>query len=310
MNIHICRCVLSAWAVVAFAFFTETSFGGFVYVANQGSGTVGLYTDTGVAVNPNLITGLQTVEGLAVADGFLYVSTFGSGIGVFTGKVGKYTLLGEPVNPSLITGLAQPTSIAISGNDLYVNNAGSANVGKYTTSGATVNPSFITVTGGGGDAVAVSGSTVFVAIGGNYRIASYSAATGAVINNNLIPNQVQVTSLTVSGSDLYAVRQNSVGKYTTSGAVQNASLITGLNNPFGVTVDGSNLFVSSFFPNSLVGRYTTSGATINSSLISTGLNRPYGIAAVAAIPEPTTLIWGVGILCVSLVGRRRLPKLH
>ena len=35
----------------------------------------------------------------------------------------------------------------------------------------------------------------------------------------------------------------SIGEYTTSGAIVNPSLVSGLNGPFGIAVSGSNLFV-------------------------------------------------------------------
>jgi hypothetical protein len=253
------------------------------------------------------------VEALAVSDGFLYVSSFGSGYGP-TGTIGKYTLMGAPVNASLITGLTQPTSIAISGTDLYVNNAGTPRVGKYTTSGGTVNASFISTTGGGAQSVAVSGSNLYVAINGNYRIAEYSTSTGAEVNDNFIPSVVNVYSLAVSGSDLYVMNGASsngfVSKYTTSGALENTSLVSGLNDPFGVAVDDndSHMYVSSFYPNSIVGEYTTSGGTIDPSLISTGLNRPFGIAVTESVPEPSSLVLLaagiVALFCRGLSGYR------
>ena len=56
-----------------------------------------------------------------------------------------------------------------------------------------------------------------------------------------------------------------VGDYTNSGAVVNASLISGLGAPTGIAVSGSNLFV---VDGGTVGEYTTSGAVVNASLIS------------------------------------------
>ncbi len=63
-----------------------------------------------------------------------------------------------------------------------------------------------------------------------------------------------------------------MGEYTTSGATVNASLITGLDEPEGISVSGSDIFVTNLGSNT-VGEYTTSGATVNASLI-TGLEEP------------------------------------
>ncbi len=61
----------------------------------------------------------------------------------------------------------------------------------------------------------------------------------------------------------------------------NASLVSGLENPTGIVVSGSDLFVANFGGGSsgegLIGEYTTSGATVDASLVS-GLTDPEGIA--------------------------------
>ena len=68
-----------------------------------------------------------------------------------------------------------------------------------------------------------------------------------------------------------------MGEYTDTGRVVNADLIsTGLANPVGIAVSGSDLYISSGTPG-VVGEYTTSGGTVNASLI-TGLNSPAGLA--------------------------------
>jgi MYXO-CTERM domain-containing protein len=86
-----------------------------------------------------------------------------------------------------------------------------------------------------------------------------------------------------------------LGEYTTSGATINSSLISGLTDPFGLALSGSDLFVanedaltigialsgSNLLVSNVgigtVGEYTTSGATVNASLIS-GLGGPAGLA--------------------------------
>ena len=55
----------------------------------------------------------------------------------------------------------------------------------------------------------------------------------------------------------------------------NSSLISGLNDPTGIAVSGSDIFVANLGASSL-GEYTTSGTTVNASLIS--MATPWGIA--------------------------------
>jgi glucose/arabinose dehydrogenase len=65
--------------------------------------------------------------------------------------------------------------------------------------------------------------------------------------------------------------------------VVNASLISGLNSPSELALDGDgHLFVANYYcgnwpGNDTLGEYTTSGAVVNASLIS-GLDRPVGVA--------------------------------
>jgi hypothetical protein len=54
-------------------------------------------------------------------------------------------------------------------------------------------------------------------------------------------------------------------------------LVSGLSEPAGIAVSGSDLFVANNISGGTIGEYTTSGATVNASLIS-GLSFPGGIA--------------------------------
>ncbi len=75
---------------------------------------------------------------------------------------------------------------------------------------------------------------------------------------------------------LSQANQGRIAEYTTSGALVNPSLITGLNAPNNITASGGNLFIS-LINTGTIAEYTTSGATVNRSLI-TGMNSPAGVA--------------------------------
>ncbi len=78
----------------------------------------------------------------------------------------------------------------------------------------------------------------------------------------------------VSGDDVFVANSGNgtIGEYTTSGAVINASLITGLAGAESVAVSGGNLVChSDKHRNDL--EYTTSGALVNPTVI-TGLSSP------------------------------------
>ncbi|HXA45174.1 MAG TPA: PEP-CTERM sorting domain-containing protein, partial [Candidatus Angelobacter sp.] len=80
------------------------------------------------------------------------------------------------------------------------------------------------------------------------------------------------------GNNLFVANAfyGTVGEYTTSGAMINGSLISGLNYPTGITISGNDLFVADY-EGGTVGEYTIGGATINVSLIS-GLSYPSAVA--------------------------------
>jgi len=85
-------------------------------------------------------------------------------------------------------------------------------------------------------------------------------------------------SISVAHAQIFVTSylNGTIGEYTTSGGTVSASLISGLNYPYGIAVSGSNLFVANPF-NNTIGEYTTSGGMVTPSLIS-GLIAPTGIA--------------------------------
>jgi hypothetical protein len=97
-----------------------------------------------------------------------------------------------------------------------------------------------------------------------------------------------------------------IGKYTTSGATVNATLVSGLGVPVGIAVSEGNLFVTEFYGNT-IGEYTTSGATVNAALVS-GVVSPNFIAVVdPSVPEAsigTLLLLGV----TAIFGLKRLLR--
>lgn len=118
---------------------------------------------------------------------------------------------------------------------------------------------------------AASFATLFVvSFGSGSNTGTIGAYTnsGAVINASLITGLNDPLSVAASGGFLYVTTlDGKIGKYTISGATVNASLVTGLNQPSDIEVSGNRIFVADFGHGS-IGEYTTSGATINASLIS------------------------------------------
>ena len=112
---------------------------------------------------------------------------------------------------------------------------------------------------------------------------------------------------TLRAQDIYVAKYNSgtIGEYTISGQTVNASLISGLIDPTGITISGDNLFVPSYSSSLcewVIGEYTTSGTTVNAAVI-TGLPEASGVVIT---PEPSTVaLAGLGAAAFCVWRRRR-----
>jgi hypothetical protein len=99
-----------------------------------------------------------------------------------------------------------------------------------------------------------------------------------------------------------------IGEYTTDGATVNPAPISGLIEPVGIAVSGSDLFVTNVFGNT-IDEYTTDGATVNPALIS-GLSAPFGIAIVPTVaPEPSSFLLlvsgGLAMMMIRIIRSAR-----
>ena len=305
----------------AFAVFSvPRSFGDTLFVVNKGSGTsngsIAEYTVSGstvTTVNASLVKGLSQPMSLAVSGSDLFVLNTG------TGTIDEYTTTGAVVETSLVTGLSGARGIAVSGSALFVTDAVNGRIEEFNTSGSLLKANFITGLGTPED-IAISGSDLFVTDWTNDCVAMYTTG-GALLNADLVSpddlaNPVGVT-LTVSGSDLFVTSVNypySVGEFqvsytTDTVSVLNADLITGLSNPWGVAVSGSDLFVSNTSAGT-IGEYTTSGTKVNSSVIKS-LGSPMELVVVpsaASVPDQPSTALLLGACLAALFLAASLPR--
>jgi hypothetical protein len=229
--------------------------------------------------------------GLAVGVVFCAIATTGR-TQIFvtnfrSGTVGEYTTSGEPINPTLISGLFEPFGIAISGDKLFVKTGDL--VKEYTTSGALVNQSLISGVNGRGN-IAVSGQDLLV--GHDHPTSDHDSvvgkytAAGSTIDSMLInPLGGPIPDMALSGDNLFLtlVDARTIAEYTTSGALVNRNLISGLSFPQAVAISGDRLFVLNLDADvspspGTVSEYTLSGALVNPTLITGLVNAPTDIA--------------------------------
>jgi hypothetical protein len=88
--------------------------------------------------------------------------------------------------------------------------------------------------------------------------------------------------MALSGTTLFvsSMVSGKIGAYGLDGTVINASLISGLNQPFGVAVSGANLLVANYSEGngSTISEYTTTGTLVNASFLKGVSMAPSGIA--------------------------------
>ena len=184
----------------------------------------------------------------------------------------------------IIFGFIPALAFGLAGNlkaqDLYVTGFDvddlNTTVGEYGLDGSTLDASLITVRGSPW-CTAISGGDLFMAYYSSGIVTEYTTS-GHRSYASLFSGVHLACGMAASESDLFIATGNSIGEYTTDGAMVNATLISGLNMypHLGLVVSGNHLFI----PNNSLGtvaEYTTSGATVNTSLVS-GLNGPAAIA--------------------------------
>jgi len=168
-----------------------TARAGLIFVTNTTGNTIGEYTDSGVPVNPSLITGLHGPVGIAISGSNLFVANSGNG------TIGEYTISGAAVNAALISGLTGPVGIALSGSNLFVSGgasgSGNGKIGEYdATTGTPINAALIT----GLSApygIAVSGSELYLTNGGTSQAGGFNLSP--VTLNLLISGWTYQTAL-------------------------------------------------------------------------------------------------------------------
>jgi uncharacterized delta-60 repeat protein len=199
------------------------------------------------------------------------------------GGIDEYTDTGVAIATSIVPSDTGITGFALAGTDLYVAyTGGNPRVDEYTTAGTLVTSPRVSGFQSGvnlPEGVAVAGSDLFVVDEQTGTIGEYTT-TGAVVNASLISGLISASQIVISGSALFVAQGNfGVSEFTTAGVLVNSALISGVSAS-GVAVSGSDLFVSNYADNS-IGEYTTSGQTVNASLISIGAGYSPGYLTVS-----------------------------
>jgi hypothetical protein len=199
--------------------------------------------------------------------------------------LGSYNFDGTPINSSLVSGLSAPYSMTTNGSTIFVGNIGNGTISTYGISGEPLGVFSAARPIG----LAISGNILYAANDWTGSVSTYNATTGALITANFITGLGGVTrgmaidsagNLYVASSTSNALGDGSVGKYNaTTGATIDSGFISGLSTPFGIAIDGNNLYVSNFdYRVNTIGKYNLlDGSTINAAFI-TDIGNPAGLA--------------------------------
>jgi len=132
------KLALAAVAVLGLSMgagFVPSAARGNMYLANNSTGTVSVYSNAGVLVNANLFTTSAGLCNIAVSGSNLFVDNN------TTGVVSQYTTSGTLVNANLITGYSSVgmDGLAVVGTNLFIATDPGGHLYEYTTSGTYEN---------------------------------------------------------------------------------------------------------------------------------------------------------------------------
>lgn len=272
---------------------------GQIFVSDVDSGAVEEYSTSGTLMNPSVVSGLNLPGPIALdSSGNLYVVQGGA-------SLTKYTSSGAEVwleSANLFLSPPEFTGIAVYGNNVYASDYANGSVLVFSTLNGGEGAPLITGLDEP-DFLAASADGLYI-----------ETDDGQENNSILFPNAGSPTygfdnarGIAVDNEgDIFVVNtgNGTVGEYTASGAVVNASLISGLDGPIGIALDGNgDLFVANA-ASGTIGEYTTSGQTVNASLISSLDGVSY--IAVEDVPEPSSLTLTLIALIVMIQRRFRI----
>jgi hypothetical protein len=223
-----------------------------------------------------LALGVASLLATSVAHAQDYVLELNDG-----SSLGSYTLGGVAINSALIptSGLNNPQFMTTIGDDLYISQEGNGQVAEYSigAGGATatlITSSLLASPLGSAYGMATDGTNLFIAEAFSDKVVEVNATTGATVNANFASFGNLAVGEVMAGGNLYiAVLDGNVYEYNTSGTQLN--VFSNGSNPFGITSNGTDLFVNSQVSNT-VNEFTLGGTFVTTLVAATDPN-PQGM---------------------------------
>lgn len=207
----------------------------------------------------------------------LYIASYFGGTGEFDAVTGQ-AVPGFSTIPAGITG------VALSDGIVYVSNQNGDDVGAYDATTGQAIADFTQIVGLSAPyGLAVSGTVLYVANVANGSIGEYNATTGQAINANFIKGAGSPFGLAISNGVLYATTSGMdtilAFDASTGQPINGFTSPSGLNNPTGIAISGSTMYVSDNTNPGTVGAFNTAtGAAVPGFTAPSGLGSPEDVA--------------------------------
>ena len=195
-----------------------------------------------------------------------------NGEGFYGGNVRQYSTSGQLLNGSFITGIEGPWGIA-------ADDAGAVyvwdyygTVRKYSGDGTLLNNSLISGQGVSYGGMTFHNGSLYLTEWSTRRIAQYTTS-GAIVNASLVSGLDYATKPTFGGNgNMYVLLAGKISEYTPTGSFVKNINISGLAYPGGLAMDQNYFYISDYGLNKIL-KYTLGGTLVSSALI-TGLQSP------------------------------------
>jgi hypothetical protein len=259
---------------------------GYVYWADETSGTIGRAANDGSAIEPGFITGASFPQAVAVNSTHIF---WANGKG---DSIGRANIDGSGVNQKFIPLGVEPSGVAVGGSYIFWSSVDGSAIGRANLDGGNAMPDLVpgveTPCG-----VAVDSGHVYWADTGEYPLVGRASLGGlspkldfVTAKGSFLICGVAVDDLNVFWAEHGFQTGTRIGRADVSnGLTVDPSFIDGGSAPCGVASFGSQIFWANMTTNT-IGRANKNATGVEQGFIATGGARICGVAVDGLSPPP------------------------
>jgi hypothetical protein len=248
---------------------------GFVYWANQNSGSIGRANNNGTGAIQNLVTGLSGPCGVAVNDTHIYWAEQSGD------RIGRANLDGSG-RQILVAPVDEPCGVALDAGFVYWGALG-GNIGRANLDGTSPNGGFTGAATTTPCGVAVDDDFIYWAsFGGPDQSVARAEIDGSNPNALFIGGAVKPCGVAVNSTHVFwanfdAGSGDTIGRADLDGTNPDQSFIAGLNAPCGLALDDSGHIFWASQSSTTIGRADIDGGNVTGGFIGSA-SGPCGVA--------------------------------